>query len=201
MYLVFDTETSGLPPKKPMESSHPEYPRILQMAAILLDKDFVEQGAFCFLIDIPDYVVINPDASAANGITKKKCRAFGVPIEVALLNLYAMIERSHHHIGHNISFDLQMVRREEEIIYGVGKTELPNPLCTMHICTPICKLENKWDRKMFKWPKLQEAYEFFFHKKFDKAHDALADVRATVELFKHLVNNRFVTLPSQVSQT
>jgi len=62
----------------------------------------------------------------------------------------------------------------------------------MQLMTPICKLPSQ--RQTFKWPKLQEAYNFCFKEDFKGAHDALSDVRATARVLRWLVDNRHVSL-------
>jgi hypothetical protein len=61
-----------------------------------------------------------------------------------------------------------------------------NKFCTMIKSTSICKLPAAKGRG-YKWPKLEELYQFLFNKKFDGAHDAAADVKAAAECFFAMV--------------
>jgi hypothetical protein len=54
--------------------------------------------------------------------------------------------------------------------------------------TKKCNLPGRFGKP--KWPKLQEAYKWCFNKEFDKAHDAMADIRACKEVFFHSVYSR-----------
>ena len=53
--------------------------------------------------------------------------------------------------------------------------------CTMKMSTNYCKLPG--GKQGFKSPKLSELHQVMFGEGFENAHDALADVRATVRCF------------------
>ena len=51
--------------------------------------------------------------------------------------------------------------------------------------TNYCAIPGSYGK--FKWPKLQELYVKLFNEKFEGAHDALADIEATVKCYFELV--------------
>lgn len=182
--LIFDTETSGMP-SRDLPASHPKQARILQLACLHLDDEFKEIAHFCHLIIPSTDFEIHPKALAAHGITKEMCINKGVTITCALETFKRYSLASKALIGFNIQFDLKMLDIEYQLINQNGylKPDQEN-FCVMEAMTPICKLPSKWKGNKYKWPKLQEAYVHCFGKEFDKAHDALADVRATAEVYQ-----------------
>lgn len=81
--------------------------------------------------------------------------------------------------AYNKDFDFNFLRSR-----GIQNIkELP---CPMKILTPICKIENEYG---FKWPKVQEAYEFLFGKTgYIEAHrgidDALHEAQIVYRLYE-----------------
>lgn len=191
MYLIFDTETTNLPNDKiPLDS--PNQARICQLACLLLDAEFKEISSFCTLIK-PSGWIMSPGAEKVHGITQKACEDFGIEIAEALAKYEALT--CEFRIAHNIKFDKRLL----DIEYFLHKKcwnswDETRTICTMLNTTMICKLPNKW-RNGYKWPKLSECYQYFFHEELKDAHDASADVRATARVFRHLVINKFITLP------
>jgi DNA polymerase III epsilon subunit-like protein len=115
--MIFDTETSGLLPKGdvPIENK----PYILQLSYVLYDedKDIVveEYNHYIRLDDIS--ITIDQAASDVHKITKETLQNNGIPIEEALTQFYKDYRRSTRIVGHNISFDIQMILTEVERNY------------------------------------------------------------------------------------
>ena len=188
MYLIFDTETTGFP-SKGLDRSNPKQARICQLAWILLDKNFKCLEQYCELIR-PDGWTISSGAFAAHGIAHEECVAKGVDIfEAMQIFEHVLLFNSTHKIAHNLKFDAQLIDIEANNEYG---WEYMNPICTMELMTPVCKLPSK--RMTYKWPKLQEAYQYCFNESFEGAHNALADCIATARVFRWLVEHRHVTV-------
>lgn len=192
-YLIFDTETTGFP-SKDLESSHPKQAHIVQLACLKLDAQFNEVASFYTLIK-PDYFKeISLGASQAHGITLEQCHCYGMPIGLALNVFFAMLKDTCFIAAHNLKFDKQMISIDYgRLIGGVPMLTWSNSsICTMECTTDICALPPKFPGTKYKWPKLQEAYEFLFKETFAKAHDALADVRATARILRWLIENKKV---------
>lgn len=191
MILVYDTETSNLPQKN-LPLNHPAQGRIIQLAALFLDADFKERASFCSLIK-PNGWVIQPGAQSAHGITQEECEAYGLDICTALGSLVDMAYKCPIAVGHNKSFDDGLVKTEYAVMDKAVISPSQYDYCTMQLMTPICQLKQANGRG--KWPKLVEAYKHVTGSVFDKAHDALADCRATATVFKWLVDNKHVNVP------
>jgi DNA polymerase III epsilon subunit-like protein len=115
--MIFDTETSGLLPR--CEISIEKKPYILQLSYLLYDEDkeiVVEE--YNHYIRLHDMTIeINKEALEIHKITKDTLNVKGVPIEEALTQFYKDYRRSTRIVGHNISFDMQMILIEVERNY------------------------------------------------------------------------------------
>lgn len=197
MYLIFDTETSGLPNYK-LPLNDPNQARIIQLAAILLDESFEEVACLSTLIK-PDGWTIHPGAQAAHGIDITTCEKYGVHISIALHMFDCMYMKSTRVIAHNIKFDRRMIEVERALSHPDFEIK-SNPeidFCTMLSTTNLCRLPGRIPGQ-FKWPKLVELHKFLFGTEFEGAHDALADVRATAKCFKYLVENKLADMQNNV---
>lgn len=182
-YLVFDTETGGFPSKK-FSVTDDRQPPLCQIAARLIteDEDIDEMNT---ILKVGDRY-LNPHAVAVHGMSAAVCNEKGVePIEAAEAFM-TLASKADVLVCHNFAFDIQMV---EMLI----NRELParwwedikamQTICTMLKTTMLCNLPGRYGKP--KWPKLEELHRFLFAEDFDNAHDAMADVNATVRCFRH----------------
>lgn len=184
-YLFFDTETTGLAMFK--ESvSHPNQPHIVQLAALLTNDKGKELAHMNVLIKpIGFYVPL--EASAVHGITTEMCEADGIEAYCAI-KLFLSLLQVGKPVAHNLMFDQKVVR---VALFRLGFTDIRfDGHCTMNAMTGICRIPGS--RGGYKWPKLMEAYKHCFGKEFEKAHDALADVRACAQVFFWLKQNNHI---------
>lgn len=185
MFLVFDTETTGLPLwKEP--SDHPDQPHIVDIACTLFDRTGLEVDSFDALIN--PGVSIPEDVSAIHGITTEMVEAEGIDPATAFRFFDGLIRRADVVVGHNVSFDLRMVRILGARVTG-EKWESPvADFCTMRRTTGICKIPKanaRFDTD-WKWPTLSEATQFFFNEDHSNAHRARPDCDAAARIFFHL---------------
>jgi len=187
MNLFFDTETSGLPAfAKP--SDDPCQPHLLQIAWILAEEDGTEVETFSTLVKPYPGCIIGEEAFKAHGISVRKATEEGMDGSAATDRFFEMVFRAERVIGHNVTFDIRMMRIHSAKAHGF-KWECPVPyVCTMRSATPIIKLPPT--PKMiaagftkFKAPNLGECVRFFFNEELDGAHDALVDVRACKRVY------------------
>lgn len=185
MKLFFDTETTGFP-KKDLPLNHPSQPHIVQLAAILVSEDKKEVCTLNTIID-NGYITIPEEATKVHGITTGFAKKNGVEAYGALSLLNYMMLKADEIIGHNIDFDMLMYNIA---INKIGRYEFkewdlikyPPLYCTMKSSTNIVGIPHNHAGQN-KWPKLTEAYKFAFGEDFDNAHNAMADVRATMRLY------------------
>ncbi len=179
MDLIFDTETTGkanfkLPPE------HFSQPRVVQIAAMLVNG--LEEVAVFSVIIKPEGFTIPEEASAIHGITTQLALERGIPIKVALSLFNHLGRAASRLVAFNAAFDELVLRGEFARVTPITVFDERPVHCAMLQCKPILKLPGQYGD--FKWPKLSEAHEFFFGEGFDGAHDALADVRATVRVLR-----------------
>lgn len=183
MYLFFDTETTGLPLRWNAPVTDVEnWPRLVQLAWIICD----EQGNLIQSQDAlvqPDGFVIPIEATRVHGITTVIAKEKGLPIQVVMEQFAEQVDNASALVGHNISFDECIVGAEFERLRMMTSLFLKPKYCTMKSSTEYCKLPGK---KGFKSPRLAELHQVLFGTGFDNAHNALADVEATVRCFWEL---------------
>lgn len=182
MFLIFDTETTGLPIRDDAPLTDFEnWPRAVQIAWQLHD----EQGN---LIEANDFV-IKPDgfdipfnAAKVHGITTAVAEAYGVPLEEAMAAFSEVVKKAKFLVGHNLQFDnnilgCEYLRLEQEnILEGLPVLD------TGEETREYCQLPGGKGGG-FKMPRLEELHEKLFGHKFAEAHNAAADVEATTRCF------------------
>jgi len=186
MFLIYDTETTGLPKdfNAPVTDTE-NWPRMVQIAWQLHDRTgkLIENKNF---IIQPDGYDIPFNAVQIHGITTEKAIKEGLPLETVLNEFRKALQQTEVLGGHNLSFDQGIVGAEfvrSELDYH----ELDLPIVdTMELSTEFCALPGGRFGK-FKSPKLEELHEILFKEKFDEAHNAAADVNATARSFMELL--------------
>jgi len=191
MILIFDTETTGFPFKN-LPKDNPAQARIIQLAFLVLDDNFKELSCFKSLVKLPTGKSVSSGAQVAHGISTDQCNKFGEHISNVMPLFNSCLNRADKVVAHNIRFDSQLVDIENQQSDFKVDWSHRKFICTMELMTPICKLASQ--RQTYKWPKLQEAYQYCFKEDFKGAHDALSDVKATAKVFKWLCDNRHVML-------
>lgn len=206
-YLVFDCETSSFPNPKVAFTSKAQA-RCIQLVAILYDDNWKEQARLYeyFKPPWPDFSIAE-GAFKAHGISIETLREKGIAGELILEKFFAMLYKADCVIAHNFTFDDNMLWIELANVSNIDKLKewsaqwkVAEAHCTMELTTEICKLPFATKRnfgRLYKWPKLQEAYKILVGKEHLNAHDSLNDVIATVELFKWLVDNKKVQLDKE----
>lgn len=186
MFLIFDTETTGLPVRDnaPLEELE-NWPRIVQLAWQLHDLkgNFLEAKNY---IIKPDGFIIPYAAEKVHGISTSMAELQGHELKKVMEEFARDIDKAKLLIGHNIEFDVNIVAAEY-IRCGVFNSFLEKPrLCTKIVSTEFCALPGGRGGK-YKWPSLGELYFKLFNESFSGAHDASADVNATARCFFELI--------------
>lgn len=184
-YLFFDTETTGLPLNyKAPYTDISNWPRIVQLSWLIADAEgkVLKESDFIIKVDVP----IPFQASRVHGITNEVAAAKGVVATEVLSTLLADLNDINCLVCHNVNFDLPIVQSELYRHQLTHQINIPT-FCTMQSSTNYCQIPSP---RGYKWPKLEELYSVCFNKKLENAHNALADVRATYEVFYHLKKER-----------
>ena len=191
--LVFDTETTGLPPRtRTRTASLSEMPWVIQLACILFrDSDQAEIGHFSTYVlpthgDLMGAVPVEK-FWIENKLTMDHIAPTAMPLDTTMKIFNQFCRRATRIVAHNMAFDMPRIAECHERI-GAPDTNSFSSLprfCTMTTLTPIMQLPANWPRpgQEYKWPNLDEAYRRYCDPAgFDSAHDAMADVRACASL-------------------
>ena len=190
--LFFDTETTGLVRQK-LAPTHPDQPMPVQLGMKLDAGDRSEVGVSNFLIRTDGKWIVDPKAAEITGIDNEKADAYGVDLIAAYEVFDAYVGVADVIVAHNAAFDVTVMRRTAAVYAEITGTQYVDPfegkklICTMLASTPIVKAMPKRNGQ-YKWPKLEECVQHFFGRSIVGAHDALVDVRATAEVFYHLID-------------
>ncbi|MBM3433316.1 MAG: DNA polymerase III subunit alpha [Bacteroidetes bacterium] len=188
MYLVFDTETTGLPRdwNAPL-SDVDNWPRVVQVAWQLHDPDGALIEARDFLIK-PEGFNIPFGAEEIHGISTELARTEGVSAPDALAAFQSALDRTQFMVGHNLKFDLNALGAEY-VRLGWDESWITKPV--LDTMTPqTAALVGIPGRSGFKPAKLGELHAKLFGQEFSEAHNATADVEATARCFWELVRIR-----------
>ena len=188
MYLVFDTETTGLPRdwNAPL-SDVDNWPRVVQVAWQLHGPDGALIEARDFLIK-PEGFNIPFGAEEIHGISTELARNEGVSASEALAAFQSALDRTQFMVGHNLKFDLNALGAEY-LRLGWDESWIQKPV--LDTMTPqTAALVGIPGRSGFKPAKLGELHAKLFGEEFAEAHNATADVEATARCFWELVRIR-----------
>ena len=164
--MVLDTETTGFY----------DYDRVLQLSYILFNE--VQT-----LKTFDHYVRIHPSIKIKNseihGITNEICKNHGIPINQILDIFCYDLELCKALIGHNLQFDIRMLKSEFKRV---------SLNCDLLTCKPI---EDTFQLGKQKYPKgtpmkLGDLHRLELKTDMVNAHNALYDVIATMNIYKKI---------------
>lgn len=183
IYLFFDTETTGLPLNyKAPASDLNNWPRLVQLAYALHREDGSEILRVNQIIK-PEGFTIPPEVSKVHGITTEKAIKEGVNLHSALTQFEDALKQADYLVAHNIAFD-EKIMGAELLRNGMEDPFLnAKKICTMKSSTDYCQIKGPYG---YKWPNLQQLHTILFGLGFGNAHNASADVEATVKCFFEL---------------
>jgi DNA polymerase III epsilon subunit-like protein len=193
MYIVFDTETTGLPRNYSAPAEDVDnWPRIIQISWALFDESGNQVKRICKLIKPEGWEIPKEEFWIKNGYSTEKSLAEGVPLKEVLEEFVQDRLASHYAIAHNLSFDAKIIRAEM-IRAGLNIEFTAKKVCTMQKSTSYCQIPKASGRGA-KWPTLTELHNKLFQTDFEGAHDAGADVDACAKCFFELIRLNVITL-------
>ena len=193
MYLIFDTETTGLPRdfNAPITDTD-NWPRVVQLAWQLHDEagELISQKDF---IIKPNGFNIPFESERVHGISTELAQTRGVELEEVLAQFSKDLNRANFMVGHNLKFDINVLGAE--FIRLNQDTPLQKPV--LDTCTEktalLCQIPGGRGGR-FKLPTLTELHEYLFQESFSEAHNATADVESTARCFLELIRKEHYTL-------
>ena len=192
MYLIFDTETTGVPHNKTAPLTDLDnWPRVVQIAWQLHDGNGALLSQESHIIR-PDGFDIPYKAEQIHGISTKRALEEGRPLKNVLDSFLADLEKTSVLVGHNIEFDINILGAEfirqnlpTEKLLTAAKVD------TGLVSVEFCQLPGGPGGKL-KMPRLEELHKKLFGKGFGDAHDASYDVAATARSFFGLIKEKVV---------
>ena len=182
--LIFDTETTGLPPDRhtPLIATA-RWPHIVQLSYMLYDTDTHQIIKIVdTLVQLSPNICIPEVCTKIHGITHKMCDDKGKDIKDILLEFNNALIEADRLIGHNIKFDKNILTVEyirNRLINNFLDNNVPIPeFCTMLNSIELCSLyrTNNSGMQYKKYPKLVELHEKLFNETPNGLHNAMADV-------------------------
>ena len=193
MFLIFDTETTGLP--RDYNAPHTDtdnWPRLVQLAWQLHDihGELIEVKNF---IVKPDGFTIPFNAEKIHGISTDRAERFGMPLAEVLEEFNKALEKADYNVGHNIGFDINIMACEYHRTGIETPLQQKNAVDTKSDDTAaFCQIRGGKGGR-YKWPTLTELHQKLFNEGFDEAHNASADVEATARVFLELVRTGVIS--------
>jgi DNA polymerase III epsilon subunit-like protein len=196
--LVFDSETTGLSKTQIISPSTIHlWPHIVQFSYIVFDTESNKIVKIKdSIIKVPDGFTITDENAKIHGITTEISLAKGVDLLPVLEEFFADFDSSHHIVGHNVSFDINMIKAElQRLIMNSSDKKLEDYLtrintstkfyCTMQETIELCAIEmkDKYGRPYKKFPKLVELYQKMFDVTPKNLHNSLNDVIVCLRCF------------------
>lgn len=188
MYLIFDTETTGLPKNWKLDYTHTDnWPRVVQIAWQIHDD-------FGNLVEHKDYLIkpegfnIPFEAESVHGISTQLAEKQGETCDFVLKQFKEACDKVDFIIGHNINFDINVMSSEYYRKTPQSPFLQDKPLidtCSNKTAN-LCQIPGGRGGG-YKWPKLTELHVKLFGHTFAEAHNATADVEATARVFLELI--------------
>ncbi len=185
MYLIFDTETTGLPRNyaAPL-TDFDNWPRCVQLAWQVHDETGKLLSSGDYIIK-PDGFTIPYNSEKIHGISTERAHKEGVPFSEAMDYFSQNLEKCTFVAGHNLEFDLNIMGSEYLRMGRENPLSQKIAIDTKDESTEFCAIPG--GRGRYKWPTLAELHNKLFEVGFEEAHNAAADVDATARAFLELV--------------
>lgn len=196
--LVFDTETTGLAKTQIISPSTIHlWPHVVQFSYIVFDTESNKIVKIKdSIIKVPDGFTITEENAKIHGITTEISLTKGVDLLPVLEEFFTDFDSVDHIVGHNVSFDINMIKAElQRLIMNSSDKKLQEYLttintstkfyCTMQETIELCAIElkDKYGRPYKKFPKLVELYQKMFGVTPKNLHNSLNDVIVCLRCF------------------
>jgi DNA polymerase III epsilon subunit-like protein len=211
LVLVFDTETTGLPSSRIISpDTLPLWPHIVQLSYVIYDtenNDIVYSSDS--IVKVKESVIITEDSSKFHKITNEISQTKGIKLDNVLDDFFHHLKKVDMIVGHNISFDINMVKVELlRIIYEESNisdvrlkeckydlhllTNFKNICCTLQDSITICNIKalDRFGKEYLKYPKLIELHQILFDSSPNNLHNSFNDILVTLRCFMKLKHDK-----------
>jgi DNA polymerase-3 subunit epsilon len=186
--FIYDVETTGLPIRINRRLNYNNLEsfnncRLISISWIITDNinNIIEKGTYYVK---PDNFEVSQESINIHGLTKQFLDENGVSIH-NIIDLIKNIFTEKYEIikivSHNIDFDINVLKSElvrynySDLLIKINDIET---YCTM--------LKSQSVMRVNKWPKLSEAYRYFYDEDITNAHQAEYDTLYCYKIFKKL---------------
>lgn len=205
--IVFDTETTGLPKSRIINSETLElWPHVVQFSYVIYNVGQMKiEKIKDSVIKIPQVVVMSDENINIHKITNEVSQSSSIIIQNVLDEFIEDISCNNviAIVGHNISYDLNMLKIEllrlihsqtndnksiyKKMFYEINYTN--KIFCTMKKSIDLCQIpaRKKDGTIYYKFPKLIELYKKLFDEEPNNLHNSLNDVLVTLRCYYKLV--------------
>lgn len=193
-YMVFDTETTGLPKNYNASAEDVDnWPRVIQLAYAIFDSQQQLVKRVCKLIKPEGWVIPREEFWLKNGYSTEESLEKGVPFKEVLEEYVQDRLNSNYVIAHNMNFDSKIIRAEM-VRAGMTVEFTAKKVCTMMKTITYCNVPYPSGKPGKKFPSLTELHNKLFETGFVGAHDAGADVDACAKCFFELLHRKVIVL-------
>jgi len=201
--IVFDTETTGLPKSRIINSETLYlWPHVVQFSYVIYNVGQLEmEKVKDSIIKIPQHIVMSEENVNIHKITNEESQRSSNLIESILNEFIEDISCNNvvAIVGHNISFDINMLKVEllriihndkitdksiyKKMFFEVNYTN--KIFCTMKKSIDLCQIpaKRKDGTVYYKYPKLIELYRKLFDEDPHNLHNSLNDVLVTLRCY------------------
>lgn len=201
-FIVYDTETTGLPPRAPrgappIPADDPRQPHLASFAAILTDENGIELDRWKLFVKPNGWTMAECDASAIadgkkpaseiHGLTDDFLNANGSPVWAVLELWNGFIEKGYPVIAFNDLFDAKIMRGELRRAGMPDLFEETKRICAMKALAPYAPdgMDFNLQRGTIS---LERACEYFGIRN-DDAHDSMSDAAAARAIVEILIRD------------
>lgn len=199
--LVFDTETTGLPSNNYEAQKGKWYNfwgHIVQLSWILYDTEtnsIIQQEDK--IIKLDENIELPESSVNIHGITREIMNIKGNKLMESIELFINSLEICDMIMGHNVNFDINMVRAEMIRSGAIDYFKLLNVpiVCTMKKYRKYCKIlttSKITGNKYYKYPKLMELHKKVFGNIPNNLHNALIDVIACLRCYMKIEYNKVI---------
>ncbi len=177
-YLVFDTETTGLPAgdcKDYKNTAAFNTCRLVSIAFVMYSDDHKELASWHHLVKPEGFQVTSTEI---HGITHERAEAEGKPFSEIYSNVYQLFSQGPMVLGYNIRFDLNVLKSE---VWRRDLNMFPDKY------KPVCVYRMTKQFNNGNTIRLGAIYKQIFKKDLEGWHGAMADARACAEVYQHII--------------
>lgn len=188
--LAIDTETYAMKYKD--ENNRTVYPPMVELACVRYDKEGNEVETYRTLVQPPKGYIIPADSFVYRKFPRGLLEAEAVPPEEALSHFFDMLSRSGCLLGHNIQFDLYVIREYLTIDSPADWNYSDYPW--IDTSSPPMRFA-KEHGIMQNYITLPRLHTLLFGQPYDNPHHALSDARAAAKCYFEEIRQGYTSWP------